>query len=81
MNWFKKLLAKLGLIKYYPVKTLELTTGNNFIAYLDDLAVRSQCSRAEVFRRAIGLYAHALSEAEQGRVPVFVFADEVNEDS
>jgi hypothetical protein len=79
MNWFNKFLDKLGLIKLYPVSTFVLTADNDFPAFLDDLAVRSCCSRAEVIRRAIGLYAHALSEIEQGKVLIFVLKTEVTE--
>lgn len=68
-NWFRLQLIRLGLV---PSEVLVVKSEWGFVQHLDDLARRSECSRAEVIRRAIGLYAHALSEAKEGRLPVFI---------
>jgi predicted transcriptional regulator len=45
---------------------------DDFITRLDELARASGTSKSDVLRRAIGLYAQALKEAEKGRVIKFV---------
>jgi hypothetical protein len=48
------------------IDILILTCESGFIDELDRLAKASNCSRAEVIDRAIGLYAEALRQAENG---------------
>ena len=47
-------------------------TKDQFLKRLEDLASASRTSKADVIHRAIGLYAQALKEAEQGEVIQFV---------
>ena len=51
---------------------LEIRAEDDFLARLDGLARASGTSKADVIHRAIGLYAQALKEAEEGRVIEFV---------
>jgi hypothetical protein len=51
---------------------LEIRAEDDFLARLDGLARASGTSKADVIHRAIGLYAQALKEAEEGRVIKFV---------
>lgn len=51
---------------------LEFRAEDDFLARLDGLARASGTSKADVIHRAIGLYAQALKEAEEGRVVSFV---------
>jgi len=56
-----------GLNKKRPMRT-----DNSFLDKIEELATRMGLSRAEVLRQAIGLYAQALAQAEEGRVIQFV---------
>ena len=56
-------------------KRLEIRAEEGFINELNRLAEASGTTRAEVIDRAIGLYATALHEVEQGKTLKFVFPD------
>ena len=56
-------------------KRLEIRAEEGFINELNRLAEASGTTRAEVIDRAIGLYATALQEIEQGKTIKFVFPD------
>ena len=58
-------MAKIG--------RLEIQAEEGFINELNRLAGASGTTRAEVIDRAIGLYAIALREVEQGKTLKFVF--------
>lgn len=50
---------------------LEIRAASGFIEKLDRLAKESGTSKAEIIDRAVGLYAHALEEAQAGNVIEF----------
>jgi hypothetical protein len=56
-------------------KRLEIRAEEGFINELNRLAEASGTTRAEVIDRAIGLYATALQEIEQGKTIKFVFPE------
>jgi predicted transcriptional regulator len=56
---------------------LEIRAEDQFLKRLEDLASASRTSKADVIHRAIGLYAQALKEAEQGKVIKFVPENEL----
>ncbi|NBT53007.1 MAG: hypothetical protein EBT12_15915 [Marivivens sp.] len=56
-------------------KRLEIRAAEGFINELDRLADESGISRSAVIDRAVGLYAKALSEIEEGRKIKFVDAN------
>jgi hypothetical protein len=56
-------------------RRLEIRAEEGFINELNRLAEVSGTTRAEVIDRAIGLYATALQEIEQGRVIKFASPD------
>lgn len=56
-------------------KRLEIRAEEGFINELNRLAEASGTTRAEVIDRAIGLYATALREVEQGKTLKFVFPE------
>lgn len=58
---------------------LEIRAEQGFINELNRLAEASGTTRAEVIDRAIGLYATALREIEQGKTLKFVFPDSARE--
>ena len=60
-------------------KRLEIRAEEGFINELNRLAEASGTTRAEVIDRAIGLYATALHEVEQGKTLKFVFPDSARE--
>jgi hypothetical protein len=60
-------------------KRLEIRAEEGFINELNRLAEASGTTRAEVIDRAIGLYATALHEVEQGKTLKFVFPDSKRE--
>ena len=70
----KRLLAFL-FPRSQRIAILELTVEKGFLIMLDSLAKRSECLRAEVIDRSVQLYAEVLAQAEQGKVPVFLFPD------
>jgi hypothetical protein len=47
-------------------KRLEIRAEERFIRKLEELATASGTSKADVIDRAVGLYAHALEQAQQG---------------
>jgi hypothetical protein len=53
-------------------KTLVMCAEEGFVKELNRLAEASGTTKAEVIDRAIGLYAKALHEAEQGKAIQFV---------
>lgn len=55
---------------------LEIRAEEGFIKELNRLAEESGTTRAEVIDRAIGLYATALHEVQQGKTIQFVEATE-----
>jgi hypothetical protein len=56
-------------------KRLEIRAEEGFINELNRLAEASGTTRAEVIDRAIGLYATALQEIEQGKTIKFVYPE------
>jgi len=60
-------------------RRLEIRAEEGFINELNRLATASGITRAEVIDRAIGLYATALSEVEQGKTLKFVYPDSAPE--
>jgi len=57
-------------------KRLEIRAEASFLDELNRLAEASGTTRAEVIDRAVGLYAKALAEIEQGKIIKFVFPEE-----
>jgi hypothetical protein len=57
------------------IVALALTVEKGFLIELDSLAIRSKCSMSEVIDRSVHLYAKVLAQAEQGKVPKYVFPD------
>jgi hypothetical protein len=55
---------------------LEIRAESQFLDLLDDLAKASGTSKTKVIDRAVGLYARALKEAEEGKVIRFLSAEE-----
>ena len=51
---------------------LEIRAEDKFISSLEELAKASGTSKADIIHRAVGLYAQALKEAEEGNVIQFV---------
>lgn len=63
-------LTKLGA-PMAKTERLEIRAASGFIEKLDRLAKESGTSKAEIIDRAVGLYAHALEEAQAGNVIEF----------
>lgn len=57
-------------------KRLEIRAEAGFLEELNRLAEASGTTRAEVIDRAVGLYAKALAEIEQGKTIQFVLPEE-----
>jgi hypothetical protein len=60
-------------------KRLEIRAEEIFIRKLEELATASGTSKAEVIDRAVGLYAHALEEAQKGNDLFFAPAKETSQ--
>ncbi len=70
--FFKKLLFVPPVEEKEERVYFILSAENTFAKKLDQLATASGTSTAEVLRRAIGLYAEALKQAEEGKTIKFV---------
>jgi hypothetical protein len=56
---------------------IEIRAEDQFLVSLEQLAQASGTSKADVIHRAVGLYAQALKEAEEGNVIQFVPENEL----
>jgi hypothetical protein len=83
IDTMKNLFDKMfGARKPQPQPTSEyweVQARLGFMTVLSDLGERSGATPAQVLDRAVGLYAHAVQQAEEGKVIAFVTEEQREE--
>ncbi len=78
MAVFQDLGATVAPVQGNATKRLDLRATPEFIQALDGMARQEGSNRADIVRRAVGLYARAQVEAAQGRFLAFAKVGEGN---
>lgn len=61
-------------------KRFEIRAEEAFIRRLEELAIASGTSKADVIDRAVGLYAHALKQAQEGKEIYFAVPSQIEKE-
>lgn len=59
---------------------LEIRAKETFLRKLEELATASGTSKADVIDRAVGLYAHALEQAQEGKDIYFALPSKISQE-